>query len=128
MRRRTRARIILSTTGYSSSKAVEKNTETITVQDSDRNTVLEITPYPSLGVAQVATMTFEQSQKIAEYLRRHSRVLKELERADLLVDITYVPSRSWNESTFKRIPAGSAVFPVLELATVPISHVEEHLS
>ena len=128
MGQNTRAKVALSTTGYRGSEVAEKNTEAITIPGPEKNTVLEITPYPSLGMAQIATMTSEQSQRIADYLRRQSKVLEELDETDLLLDLTYVPARSWNERTFRRIPAGSAVFRVLELETVPILHVKQYLS
>ena len=128
MEKKTQAKVVLSTTGYRRSEAVERNTEAITVPGPEENTVLEITPYHSLGLAQIATMTIEQSQRIVEYLRRQSKVLEELERTNLLLDVTYVPERSWNEHTLQKIPAGSAVFPVLELETVPILHVRQYLS
>jgi len=113
---------------YQGSRIEQVGTEALSIRDTERNIVLEITPYPTLGIAQVVTMTSEQSRKVAEYSNSQSKILKEIGRAELLLDITYLPERNWNQTALIPIPAGSAVFPVLDAKTVPIERVKRYLS
>src|SRR5205823_8773522 len=127
MSERVRAKVSLSIAAYQHSRLEQIDTEAVSIHDAERNVVLEITPYPSHGIAQVVTMTPNQSRKIAEYSRSQSKILKEIGGAGLLLDITYVPERNWDRRTPVEIPAGSAVFPVLDAKTVPIESVKPYL-
>ena len=127
MSERVRAKVSLSIAAYQHSRLEQIDTEAVSIHDAERNVVLEITPYPSHGIAQVVTMTPNQSRKIAEYSRSQSKILKEIGGAELLLDITYVPERNWDRRTPVEIPAGSAVFPVLDAKTVPIESVKPYL-
>ena len=127
MSERVRAKVSLSIAVYQHSRLEQIDTEAVSIHDAERNVVLEITPYPSHGIAQVVTMTPNQSRKIAEYSRSQSKILKEIGGAELLLDITYVPERNWDRTMPVEIPAGSAVFPVLDAKTVPIESVKPYL-
>ena len=127
MSERVRAKVSLSIAAYQHSRLEQIDTEAVSIHDAERNVVLEITPYPSHGIAQVVTMTPNQSRKIAEYSRSQSKILKEIGGAELLLDITYVPERNWDRTMPVEIPAGSAVFPVLDAKTVPIESVKPYL-
>ena len=102
----------------------EESTEAVTFPDKNGNLIVEITPYPSMGIAQVVIMSPEQSREIAEYTRRQCNILQELGKADLLLDITYIPEEKWKDEILRRVPAGSTVFPVADLRTVPLEHVK----
>jgi len=125
---KTRAKVARSTTAYGKLEIVERNTEAVSLRDPENNLVMEVTPYPSLGIAQVVRMTTEQSRKVAEYTMKQSGVLRELGRTDLLLDITYVSERNWSKTPLRKIPAGTAVFPVLEVRTVPLEQVKQYLT
>jgi len=127
MSERVRAKVSLSIAAYQHSRLEQIDTEAVSIHDAERNVVLEITPYPSHGIAQVVTMTPNQSRKIAEYSRSQSKILKEIGGAGLLLDITYVPERNWDRRTPVEIPASSSVFPVLDAKTVPIESVKPYL-
>jgi len=60
---RVRAKVSLSIAAYQHSRLEQVDTEAVSIQDAERNVVLEITPYPSHGIAQVVTMTPEQSRE-----------------------------------------------------------------
>jgi len=102
----------------------EIRTEAFSFLDTERDLVMEITPCPRLGVAHIVTMTGDQARRVSEYVRTRSEMLHELGLTDHLLDITYVPTRSWNQENLKTIPRGSSVFPVLEAKTVPINAVK----
>ncbi len=121
-------RVELSSAAYKGQLREEAGTEAFSIIDQERDLVLEITPCPRLGVAHVVTMTGEQARKISEYSRKRSDMLRELGRTDLLLDITYVPTRGWNEENLRSIPGGSTIFPVLDAKTVPISLVKALVS
>ena len=90
MHQKTRAKFLRSRTSYTTMQLTEESAEAVTFPDKNGNLVVEITPHPSLGIAQVVIMSPEQSGKIAEYTRRQCDILRELGRSDLLLDITYV--------------------------------------
>lgn len=116
-----------STTSYGGVEIAQDDTEAISLVEPKSLLVVEITPYPSLGIAQVVRMTHEQSKRITDYTRK-SRVLKEVARTDLLLDITYVPQRNWSETVLRKIPAGTAIFPVVDVETLPIEKAKKYLS
>ncbi len=124
MHERTRTTVVRSVTSYETVEIAVDNTETVSFPDKNGKLVVEITPYPGMGIAQVVTMTMEQSTKIAKYARRQSKILAELGRTDLVLDVTYVPEEKWSEDILRRVPGGSALFPILSLKTVPIQHVK----
>lgn len=125
---KSRAKVARSVTTYRGLELVEDNTEAVTISDPQHNVVVEITPYPGTGLAQIVTMTDEQSRRITGYLRKQSRVLRELNRTELLLDITYIPEKKWRDDTLAKVHKGSALFPVMDLRTVPIGRVKQHLS
>ena len=125
---KTGAKVARSTTAYGKLEIVERDTEAVSLRDPENNLVMEVTPYPGLGLAQVVMMTPDQSRKVAEYTLKQSGVLRELGRTDLLLDITYVPERNWSKASLRRIPAGTAVFPVLDVRTVPLEQVKRYLT
>ena len=127
MGRKKRVRIELTSAAYNGQLREESDTEAFSIVDSERDVVMEITPCPRLGVAHVVTMTNDQARKVSEYSRAHSKMLRELGRTNLLLDITYVPERNWNHETLRTIPGGSAVFPVLDAKTVPIDALKQFL-
>ncbi len=116
-----RVRVRLSSAAYNGQLREESDTEAISIFDSGRDLVMEITPCPRLGVAHVVTMTEDQARRVSEYSKAQSKMLRELGRTNLLLDITYVPARNWNRETLRTIPSGSALFPVLDAKTVPIN-------
>ena len=128
MERLAVAKVALSVAAYRGFSIQETSTEAFSILDREKGLVLEITPYRNLGVAQIVTMTLDQSRRIAEYSKKQSEILREMGRNDLFLDVTYVAEKNWNKATLGRIPAGSAVFPVLEEKTVPIQHVKPYLS
>ncbi len=91
MHERIQITVARSVTSYETVEIGVDNTAAVSFPDKNGNLVVEITPYPSMGIAQVVTMTTKQSKKITDYARRHSKILVELGRADLLLDVTYVP-------------------------------------
>ena len=123
-----RVRILKSTTAYGDKELNQENTQAVTFPNRENNLLVEVTPYPSLGLAQIVTMTPEQARRVMDYSVKRSKMLRDLRREDLLLDITLVPERSWRDKLLSKIPAGSAVFPVRELRTVPIGTVKHHLS
>jgi len=125
---RKRARIEFSSAAYNGKFREEVETEAFSVVDAERNLVMEITPCPRLGIAHVVTMTEDQARRVSEYQNARSRMLRELGQTRLLLDITYVPTGSWNPENLRTIPGGSAIFPVLEAKTVPIKMVKPLLS
>ncbi len=127
MHERTQTKIVRSATSYEKVEVAVDNTETVSFPDKNGKLVVEITPYRSMGIAQVVAMTTEQSTKIANYARRQSKILTELGRTDLLLDVTYVPEEKWTDDILRRIRGGSAVFPILSLRTVPIEYVKHLL-
>ncbi len=118
----------LTSASYNGRMVEEIRTEAFSFLDSERDLVIEITPCPRLGVAHIVTMTGDQARKVSEYARTRSEMLHELGQTNLLLDITYVPSRSWNQENLRTIPRGSSVFPVLDAKTVPINAVKPLLS
>ena len=126
--RLSRVKVALSMAAYQESRIEQVDTEAVSIEDKERQIVLEITAYSALGIAQVVAMTPEQSRNVAEFSNSQSKMLNEIGGAELLLDITYVPERNWNRRTRIPIPAGSAVFPVLDAKTVPIEHVKRYLS
>ena len=118
----------LTSASYNGRMVEDIRTEAFSFLDAERDLVMEITPCPRLGVAHVVTMTGDQARRVSEYTRTRSEMLHELGRTDLLLDITYVPTRSWNRENLRAIPRGSSVFPVLDAKTVPINAVKPLLS
>ncbi len=114
-------------TSYETVEIAVDNTEAVSFPDKNGKLVVEITPYPNMGIAQVVTMTTEQSKKIGDYARRQTKTLIELGRTDLLLDVTYVPEEKWRDDLLRRVPGGSAVFPIVSLKTVPMEHVKHLL-
>src|SRR5436309_16134576 len=107
MSERVRAKVSLSIAAYQHSRLEQIDTEAVSIHDAERNVVLEITPYPSHGIAQVVTMTPEQSRQVAEHSRSQTQILRDIGGAKLLLDITYVPERTCNWTTPVEITAGS---------------------